>query len=84
MMVCILDGAGAMIDIRAELPVADIALSRDGRQCVRVYGFADVVPPLVELRLRWFGRLDTLRLTVEQAERLGWALITAATRARGI
>ena len=84
MMVCILDGTGSMIDIRAELPIADIALSRDGRQCVRVYGFADVVPPLVELRLRWFGRLDTLRLTIEQAELIAAALIAAAKQARGL
>ena len=74
-----------MIDIRAELPVADIALSRDGRQCVRVYGFADVVPPLVELRL-WLGgnEFDKLRLTVEQAELIAAALGAAAVQARGL
>jgi hypothetical protein len=70
-----------MTDFRTELPSADVALG--SKQHIRIYGFSDITPPLVEVRLSC-GNLDgVLNLTVDQAVELAAGLERAASRARG-
>ena len=63
-----------MSDFRDELPVADIRIgpSHD----MRIYGPADLEPPLVKVRVHRHGMDDLLCLTVDQA----WAIAAALTK----
>lgn len=65
-------------DVVAELPVADIQI---GANSLRIYGFADIEPRLVEVRsdlLVW----PRLNLTCEQAEAIAKGLLSAVAKAR--
>lgn len=64
-----------------ELPIGDIRLGRNS--FVRIYGYADIEPRLVELRIFKDGFDDVHHLHVEQAEKIGEALLAAAKKARG-
>jgi hypothetical protein len=64
-----------------ELPTGDIRLG--SRSFVRIYGFADIEPRLVEMRVFRLGADATLRLLPEQAEEIAAALIAGAKEARG-
>ena len=66
-------------DFRSELPTADVCLGKTSS--IRTYGFADIEPRLVEMRINRRRVDDVLRLTVEQARALGAGLIAAAERA---
>ena len=68
-----------MEDFRIELPTADILIGK--RQRVRIYGFADITPPLVELRLFHHGCEEVTRLTVAQAREIAAGIAAAADRA---
>jgi hypothetical protein len=70
-----------MADFRIELPIADIQIGN--RQHLRIYGFADITPPLVELRLFRHGCEEVIYLTVEQAHGVAAGIATAADRAGG-
>jgi hypothetical protein len=67
-----------IFDFRNDLPVADIRIS--GQSRMRIYGFSDIEPRLVEVRWEWLPR--TLNLTVEQAEAISVGLALAAAKAR--
>jgi hypothetical protein len=62
---------------RDDLPVADIRIGPAQR--IRIYGFADLSPPLVEL---WVSG-EPVHLTVAQADAIANGLATAAKKARG-
>lgn len=65
--------------IASELPAGEV---RIGPNCyVRVYGFSDITPALVEVRIVDRGE-QVINLTVQQAEALGVTLIAAANKAR--
>lgn len=64
-------------DFRTELPTADIRIGPQSH--MRIYGFADIEPRLVEVR--WDGLLRDLHLTVAQAESIAAGLLSAATAA---
>lgn len=69
-------GSTSFID---ELPAGDVQI---GPNChVRVYGFSDITPALVEVRIVDRGE-QVINLSVKQAEALGVALIGAANKAR--
>jgi hypothetical protein len=61
-----------------EQPVADIRISP--KSSMRIYGFADIEPRLVEVRWEWLPR--TLHLTVDQAEAISIGLAEAVSKAR--
>jgi hypothetical protein len=64
-----------------ELPVADIQIGRADEMNIRIYGFDDIEPRLVEIRS---GMLDRrLRLTCEQATVIAEGLLKAVAKARG-
>jgi hypothetical protein len=62
---------------RDALPVADIRVGPSQR--IKIYGFADLSPPLVEL---WVSG-EPVHLTVAQADAIANGLVTAAKTARG-
>ena len=68
-----------MEDFRIELPTADILIGK--RQHMRIYGFGDITPPLVELRLFHHGCEEVIRLTVAQAREIAAGIAAAADRA---
>jgi hypothetical protein len=65
-----------MEDFRIELPTADVPIGK--RQHVRIYGFADITPPMVELRLLHHGCEEVIRLTVAQAREIAAGIAAAA------
>jgi hypothetical protein len=65
-------------DFTKELPVADIRIG--ARSHLRIYGFNDIAPALIELRGEHLIR--PLHLTVQQAEDIAIGLIDAVARAR--
>lgn len=67
-------------DFKADLPTGDIDLG--GRNYVRVYGYSDISPPLVEMRIVHRGDPITLHLHPEQGEHIAEALLSAVTKAR--
>jgi hypothetical protein len=69
---------GEIFDFTNDLPVADIRIGSNSH--MRIYGFADIEPRLVEVR--WPGLFRTLNLTVEQAEAISAGLAKAAAKAR--
>lgn len=66
-------------DFRAELPLADVKLG--ATSSIRIYGFADIEPRLVEMRINRRRVDDVLNLTVQQARDLAVGLLAAAARA---
>jgi hypothetical protein len=68
-----------MSDFMNELPVADIRIGRT--QYLRIYGYADIEPRLVELRINWRDEEQVLRLTTAQAEQIAAGLTKAVTKA---
>jgi hypothetical protein len=72
---------GVVADFPKELPTGNIGLG--GANFVRVYGFADIEPRLVELRIVTHGRREqVVNLFPHQADALAAALTAAATKAR--
>ena len=69
-----------MCDFTSDLPTGDLQLGP--KNSIRTYGFPDIDPPLVEMRVEHRGDISTVRLTVEQADLLAAALMKAAQRAR--
>jgi hypothetical protein len=69
-----------MFDLRDELPLADIRIG--ATQYLRIYGFADIEPRLVEIRIHRHGEDQVLRLTAEQADKIAAGLARAAAKAR--
>ena len=67
-------------DFVNELPVADVHIGP--RSHLRLYGFSDIEPRLVEIRMRFHGSDGVLNLTVEQAETLAAGLLKAVAKAR--
>jgi hypothetical protein len=68
-----------LFDFRCDLPAADVQIGLHSH--MRIYGFSDIEPRLVEVR--WSGLLRDLHLTVDQADAIARGLILAAAKARG-
>lgn len=73
------DQRNVSIDFVNELPVADVRLGP--RMNLRIYGFADIEPRLVELRVTYRFN-DRMHLTCEQAEAIAAGLLAAVKKAR--
>jgi hypothetical protein len=71
----------ATLNFIDELPTGDVDLG--GNNYVRVYGFADIEPRLVEVRIVSRGQRElVLNLLPHQADAIVAALTAAAAKAR--